>query len=63
MTQNGHTFTSASQTSAVLIDQVREPPDATHTNTVTETREDELYGAAPLPTLAVVIVVYSRDVL
>ena len=49
-------FWWTSQTSAVLIDQVREPPDATETNSVAETGENELCGATPLSTLNLVIV-------
>ena len=63
MTQNGHTFTSAPQTSTVLIDQVGEPPDAAQTDTIAETGEKELCGAAPLITLLVVIVIHLEGVL
>ena len=51
------------QTSSIFIGQVREPPDVSQTNSVAETGENELSGAAPLPTLVVVIVIYRRDVL
>ena len=54
---------STPQTSAIFVGQVREPPDVSQTNSVAETGEDELCGAAPLSTLVVVIVFYRRDVL
>ena len=57
------TIVPLSQTSAILISQIWKPPDAAETNSVAETGEDELCGAAPLPTLAVVIVLHCRDVL
>ena len=50
------TIVPLSQTSAILISQIREPPDAAQTNSVAETGEDELCGAAPLPALDLVIV-------